>query len=91
MSLHICPAQGKGGDGPSRPAPTIPPHLETILFRLRVAGVEPVRHGRFLGYRNVSRIPRELWPAIRIAEPLLRRLLPDSETPFQARERRIDR
>jgi hypothetical protein len=65
------------GDGP----------LFDLLARLAAAGVEPVRHGGFLGFRNPGRLTPDLWAAFRAAEPRLIHLLPSRPTPYRERLR----
>jgi hypothetical protein len=62
--------------------------LLDLLLLLDRHGVEPVRHGEFIGYRNVRRLTPDLQRLADEQEDALRRHLPDTPTPFKARQRR---
>jgi hypothetical protein len=59
--------------------------MTTILDVLAEAGIEPTRHGQFVGYRNIRRMPAHLWGQVEQHEQALLESLPDSPTPFEAR------
>jgi hypothetical protein len=67
-----------------------PPGVAGLLAELRTYGVEPVRHGGFVGLRGqaVGQVPDPLWAALRREAPLLRRLVRPEPTPFAVRKAR---
>jgi hypothetical protein len=67
-----------------------PPGSLALLVQLQAYGVEPVRHGRFLGLkgRAVGQVPGAVWDALRRHRPQLLRHLQPEPTPFEARRAR---
>jgi hypothetical protein len=59
--------------------------LHDLLRRLDAAGVEPRRHGNFVGYLGVRRLTPELRRLAERHEDELRRVLPNSPTPYKHR------
>jgi hypothetical protein len=64
-----------------------PPGVVGLLVQLQAYGVEPVRHGRFLGLRGraVGQVPPELWDLLRSNERALNQTVPQTPTPYQQR------
>jgi hypothetical protein len=59
-----------------------------LLLACDALGVEPVRHGDFIGLRGpaISRGPPEVWELLTRHEAALRQRLRAEETPFRARQ-----
>jgi len=69
--------------------PKVSAGLLELLVGLQDAGVVPVRHGTFVGFKNVRRLTPELRGLADRYEDALRRQLPDSPTPYQQRTRGV--
>jgi hypothetical protein len=65
--------------------------LLDLLMGLEAHGAVLKRHGGFLGCLHPDRVPAALWRALDAHEGQLLRRVPDSPTPFQARQPRADR
>jgi hypothetical protein len=63
------------------------PGFVGLVLRLDELGIEPVRHGSFVGLKGpgLGRLPQAVWDGLHAHEAALRRLLPDSATPFRQR------
>jgi hypothetical protein len=67
-----------------------PPGVAGLLVQLQAYGVEPVRHGGFVGLRGqaAGQVPGDVWDQFQRRRPLLLQHLKDEPTPFQRRRQR---
>jgi hypothetical protein len=66
-----------------------PTTLVGLIVELQALGLEPVRHGRFIGLRGrgVGRVSPALWDELHRLRPQLLRHLRSEPTPYQRRQR----
>jgi hypothetical protein len=64
------------------------PGLLHLLLDLEAFGVEPVRHGQFLGLRGraVGKVPVALWDLLERCQPQLLRHLKNEPTRYRQRK-----